>query len=65
MELYSVYVHVHVHVYVFTCIIICLPSQCIPHIDAEVLAALVPKIVEILKKGVGLGTKVNCFLLCL
>ena len=38
--------------------------QCIPHVDSEVLAALVPRIVEILKSGVGLGTKV-CLSVCL
>jgi proteasome component ECM29 len=30
---------------------------CIPHIDAEVLSDLAPRLVEILKSGVGLGTK--------
>ena len=35
------------------------PVQCIPHIDAEVLDSLVLRVVEILKSGVGLGTKVT------
>ena len=39
--------------------------QCTPHIDAEVLAGLVPKLTEILKSGVGLGTKVCCLFTCL
>ena len=34
--------------------------QCTPHIDVEVLAALVPRLVEIIKSGIGLGTKVCC-----
>lgn len=33
--------------------------QCLPHIDSEVLADLVPQLVAILKSGVGLGTKVR------
>lgn len=33
--------------------------QCVPQTDAEVLTALMPKIVEILKTGVGFGTKVS------
>ena len=37
------------------------PLQCVPHVDAEVLSVLVPKIIEILKTGVGLGTKVSWF----
>ena len=39
------------------------PVQCIPHIDSEVLASLVPRVVEILKSGVGLGTKVYFYLI--
>lgn len=33
-------------------------NLCVPQTDAEVLTALMPKIVEILKTGVGFGTKV-------
>ena len=36
-----------------------LSLQCVPQTDTEVLTALMPKIVEILKTGVGFGTKVR------
>ena len=32
--------------------------QCLPFVDSDVLGALVPKMVEILKRGVGLNTRV-------
>ena len=32
--------------------------QCIPHVDGEVLTGLVPRLVDVFKSGVGLGTKV-------
>ena len=32
--------------------------QCIPHVDVDVLPGLIPRLVEVLKSGVGLGTKV-------
>ena len=32
--------------------------QCVPQVDAEVLTTLVPKLIELLKSGIGLGTKV-------
>ena len=33
--------------------------QCVPQVDAEVLSTLIPKLIELLKSGVGLGTKVT------
>ena len=32
--------------------------QCVPQVDAAVLTTLIPKLIELLKSGVGLGTKV-------
>lgn len=32
--------------------------QCVPHVDAEVLASLLPRVVDLLKSGIGLATKV-------
>lgn len=40
----------------FVCVRACV--QCVPQVDAEVLTALIPKLIELLKSGVGLGTKV-------
>ena len=38
--------------------------QCIPNVDGEVLTGLVPRLVDIFKSGVGLGTKV-CEHICI
>ena len=32
--------------------------QCVPQVDAAVLTTLIPKLIDLLKSGVGLGTKV-------
>lgn len=34
-------------------------AQCLQHLDVSVLGELVPRLCELLKSGVGLGTKVN------
>lgn len=36
----------------------CLCVQCLQHLDVSVLGELVPRLCELLKSGVGLGTKV-------
>lgn len=33
--------------------------QCLQHLDVSVLGQLVPKLCDLLKSGIGLGTKVN------
>lgn len=35
-------------------------EQCINQIDEEVMKALAPRIINIIKKGTGLPTKVGC-----
>ena len=44
----------------FWCVCVCVHAcvQCVPQVDAEVLTTLIPKLIELLKSGVGLGTKV-------
>lgn len=37
----------------------CLCVQCLQHLDVSVLGELVPRLCELLKSGVGLGTKVK------
>ena len=32
--------------------------QCVPQVDAAVLTTLIPKLIDLLKSGIGLGTKV-------
>ena len=32
--------------------------QCVPQIDAKVLSMLIPRLIDLLKSGIGLGTKV-------
>lgn len=39
--------------------LVCLFEQCLQHLDVSVLGELVPRLCELLKSGVGLGTKVN------
>ena len=34
--------------------------QCIPYIDESVMSGLVPRLVELLRGGIGLGTKAGC-----
>lgn len=38
-----------------------LSPQCLQHLDVSVLGELVPKLCELLKSGVGLGTKVHTY----
>lgn len=38
--------------------------QCLQHLDVSVLGELVPRLCELLKSGVGLGTKVDAPLFC-
>lgn len=37
----------------------CSSAQCLQHLDVSVLGELVPRLCELLKSGVGLGTKVD------
>lgn len=37
-------------------------AQCLQHLDVSVLGELVPRLCELLKSGVGLGTKVDTHL---
>lgn len=37
----------------------CLYIQCLQHLDVAVLGELVPRLCDLLKSGVGLGTKVK------
>lgn len=37
---------------------LCAWVQCVPQVDSEVLTTLIPRVIELLKSGVGLGTKV-------
>lgn len=37
----------------------CMSAQCLQHLDVSVLGELVPRLCELLKSGVGLGTKVK------
>ena len=39
--------------------LVCLCAQCLQHLDVSVLGELVPRLCELLKSGVGLGTKVK------
>lgn len=39
--------------------LVCPCSQCLQHLDVAVLGELVPRLCELLKSGVGLGTKVH------
>jgi len=41
---------------VHLCVVACV--QCLQHLDVSVLGELVPRLCELLKSGVGLGTKV-------
>ena len=36
-----------------------LPFQCVQYIDDEVLTELVPRLTELTKSGIGVGTKVS------
>lgn len=42
---------------VFKLVLVCI--QCLQHLDVSVLGELVPRLCELLKSGVGLGTKVE------
>lgn len=45
---------------VFLRVCLCYPcAQCLQHLDVSVLGELVPRLCELLKSGVGLGTKVG------
>jgi len=37
-------------------------NMCVQYVDATVLPALVPRLSDLLRTGVGLGTKVTLFL---
>lgn len=39
-------------------------SKCLQYLDVSVLGELVPRLCELIRSGVGLGTKVRFFFLC-
>lgn len=47
-------------VYIRICVV-CPCAQCLQHLDVSVLGELVPRLSELLKSGVGLGTKVSYY----
>lgn len=62
--MHCVYTSVCDYIYVCVCDAVplgfCLCTlQCLQHLDMSVLGELVPKLCDLLKSGVGLGTKVN------
>lgn len=43
----------------------CLFLQCVQYVDSSVLPELVPRLVELVKSGIGVGTKVSgCLCAC-